>query len=90
MNESSSSLDFLSAFQLVRKHRVDMNFLYDHNPSQFIEHIKLFVHQLKEDPDALNLFLSGLKNKDSIKATMYKGHLELLAKTSPNPSQASR
>lgn len=64
-------LDFRSAFTLVRKHRIDVNIIYDHNPPKFMEHVETFVRQLK-DPDYLNLFLFGLKDEDVTK-TMYRG-----------------
>ena len=44
----------------MRKHRVDMNLLYDHNPQQFQENVPLFVDQVKE-VEFFNLFLSSLR-----------------------------
>jgi elongator complex protein 1 len=47
----------------MRKHRIDLNFLYDHNPQQFMESIELFVKQINS-VDNLNLFMSSLKNEN--------------------------
>ncbi|PWN29335.1 IKI3-domain-containing protein [Jaminaea rosea] len=44
-----------------RSHRIDLNFLYDHNPAKFISDVEHFVDQVDET-DLLNLFLSGLKH----------------------------
>ncbi|GAA5885604.1 hypothetical protein JCM16303_001478 [Sporobolomyces ruberrimus] len=64
---------FRSAFLLCRKHRIDLNLLYDHNPSFLTSHLSGFIDQVKE-VDHLNLFLSGLKDEDVTK-TMYKSVL---------------
>lgn len=37
-----------------------MNLLYDHNPSNFLSNIELFVTQIN-NVDYLNLFISNLK-----------------------------
>ncbi|GAA6062845.1 hypothetical protein JCM10212_001851 [Sporobolomyces blumeae] len=60
---------FRSAFLLCRKHRIDLNLLYDHNPTFFKAHLTEFVDQVR-DVDHLNLFLSGLKDED-VTQTMY-------------------
>lgn len=51
---------YKEAILLARKHRIDMNVLYDHSPEQFIRNTDTFVHQIG-DPDLLNLFLSALR-----------------------------
>ncbi|KAJ2385127.1 putative elongator complex protein 1, partial [Coemansia sp. RSA 2603] len=54
-----------------RVNRIDMNIIYDHNPQELISRINDFVMQVN-DPDLLNLFVSGLRNED-ITRTMYTG-----------------
>ncbi|GAA5975319.1 hypothetical protein JCM5350_006430 [Sporobolomyces pararoseus] len=71
---------FRSAFLLCRKHRIDLNLLYDHNPSFFTAHLSEFIDQVKE-VDHLNLFLSGLKDEDVTKS-MYKSVLGVGAPSS--------
>ncbi|KAF9584994.1 hypothetical protein BGW38_004344 [Lunasporangiospora selenospora] len=61
--------DFRTAFLTCRKHRIDLNILYDHNPKVFMDNVGLFVEQIKE-VDYLNLFLSFLKNED-VTQTLY-------------------
>ncbi|KAF9363866.1 hypothetical protein BGX34_003149 [Mortierella sp. NVP85] len=61
--------DFRTAFVTCRKHRIDLNILYDHDPKVFMENVAEFVKQVKE-VDHLNLFLSFLRNEDVTK-TMY-------------------
>ncbi|TPX49791.1 hypothetical protein SeMB42_g00599 [Synchytrium endobioticum] len=70
VRKSLDQLDFKTAFVNSRKHRIDLNLLYDHNPTQFMEHLKEFIVQV-EDPDYLNLFLSSLKNED-VTVDMYR------------------
>lgn len=53
---------YRKAFLLIRKHKVDLNMLYDVNPEQFFEEIDLFVRQIRE-VDFLNLFINSLSNE---------------------------
>ncbi|SCV71454.1 BQ2448_3042 [Microbotryum intermedium] len=66
----SSRCHYRTAFLTCRRHRIDLNILYDHKPSTFRAQLSDFVTQVKE-VDYLNLFLSGLKDEDVTK-TMYK------------------
>ncbi|KAK4705712.1 elongator complex protein 1, partial [Phenoliferia sp. Uapishka_3] len=61
---------YRAAFLSCRRHRIDLNILYDHNPQSFLANLPDFINQIK-DVDYLNLFLSGLKNED-VTLTMYK------------------
>ena len=55
--------NFRKAFLTLRRHRIDLNVLYDHNPEAFTENCAEFVEQL-ESPNYINLFLSDLKDQD--------------------------
>ncbi|KAK4667213.1 putative elongator complex protein 1 [Podospora pseudopauciseta] len=59
-----------AAFATCRTQRVDMNLLYDHRPEQFLEHVGLFLEQVKDTAN-IDLFLSTLKEED-VTRTMYK------------------
>lgn len=48
------------AFKLLRQHKIDINLLYDVNPAQFLANIPLFVTQLDNKADYLNLFINSL------------------------------
>ncbi|KAG0331419.1 hypothetical protein BG004_001669 [Podila humilis] len=61
--------DFKTAFITCRKHRIDLNILYDHNPKAFMDNVGEFVNQIKE-VDYLNLFLSFLRSED-VTQTLY-------------------
>jgi elongator complex protein 1 len=63
-------LRYRAAFLACRRHRIDLNILYDHDPTSFRDHLAEFVSQVK-DVDYLNLFLSGLKDED-VTTTMYR------------------
>jgi elongator complex protein 1 len=63
-------LRYRAAFLGCRRHRIDLNILYDHNPVVFKANLAEFISQIKA-VDYLNLFLSGLK-EDDVTKTMYK------------------
>lgn len=52
--------DYREAFLMCRKHRIDLNIIYDHAPNAFEDTVTDFVKQL-DDVDYLNLFISSLK-----------------------------
>ncbi|KAF9112880.1 hypothetical protein BGX27_002637 [Mortierella sp. AM989] len=78
--------DFRTAFLTCRKHRIDLNILYDHNTKVFMDNVGEFVKQVKE-VDYLNLFLSFLRSED-VTQTLYplSGSGSLLKQ---QPSQSS-
>eukprot|EP00038_Savillea_parva_P028780 m.66950 g.66950 ORF g.66950 m.66950 type:complete len:1467 (-) comp8400_c0_seq1:13-4413(-) len=55
--------DYRRAFLLARKHRLNLNLLYDRNPLQFDEDLKLFPTAL-QDPTYINVFLSDLRDEN--------------------------
>lgn len=69
-SDDFSSVRYRAAFLACRRHRIDLNILYDRSPALFRSHLDDFVSQIKQ-VDHLNLFLSGLKNED-VTATMYR------------------
>ncbi|KAJ3326607.1 hypothetical protein HDU76_012780, partial [Blyttiomyces sp. JEL0837] len=69
VRSSLDKLDFLNAFKLCRKHRVDMNLLIDHAPAVFMENVGKFVRDI-DDPDFLNLFVSSVSDTD-VTVTMF-------------------
>ncbi|KAN0014791.1 hypothetical protein ACTFIU_001109 [Dictyostelium citrinum] len=66
IREMINNHQYLSAFLTMRRNRIDMNFLYDHNPTDFIRHIEEFVEQIQQI-DYLNLFISSLRDEDTTK-----------------------
>ncbi|XP_056137038.1 elongator complex protein 1 isoform X2 [Lampris incognitus] len=63
------SLRFRDAFVCMRKLRINLNLIYDHNPKVFLDNIKTFLAQLNTI-NYINLFLTELKEEDTTK-TMY-------------------
>ncbi|KAM9356500.1 elongator complex protein 1 [Symphorus nematophorus] len=63
------SLRFRDAFECMRKLRINLNFIYDHNPKVFLENIETFVTQL-DSINHINLFLTELKEED-MTSSMY-------------------
>ncbi|KAG0917728.1 hypothetical protein G6F33_001222 [Rhizopus arrhizus] len=70
IREDLKALNYRSAFVACRKNRIDLNILYDDGPERFMENIDKFVKQVA-DVDYLNLFLSNLRNEDTL-VTMYR------------------
>ncbi|XP_047675871.1 elongator complex protein 1 [Tachysurus fulvidraco] len=62
-------LKFRDAFECMRKLRINLNLIYDHNPSAFMENAELFLKQIAS-VNYINLFLTELKEEDTT-TTMY-------------------
>ncbi|XP_041845937.1 elongator complex protein 1 [Melanotaenia boesemani] len=58
------SLRFREAFECMRKLRINLNFIYDHNPKVFLENVGTFITQL-DSINHINLFLTELKEEDT-------------------------
>uniref|UniRef100_A0A8B9J6D8 Elongator complex protein 1 n=1 Tax=Astyanax mexicanus TaxID=7994 RepID=A0A8B9J6D8_ASTMX len=69
-------LKFRDAFECMRKLRINLNLIYDHNPKVFLENVETFLNQI-DSINNVNLFLTELKEDDTTK-TMY-----------PNPASAA-
>ncbi|XP_038660039.1 elongator complex protein 1 [Scyliorhinus canicula] len=62
-------LKYKEAFECMRKLRINLNLIHDHNPKVFLENLENFVKQI-ESINYINLFLTELKEEDVTK-TMY-------------------
>lgn len=62
-------LKFKEAFECMRKLRINLNLIYDHNPKVFLENVENFLKQITSI-NSINLFLTELKEEDVTK-TMY-------------------
>ncbi|XP_028315057.1 elongator complex protein 1 isoform X2 [Gouania willdenowi] len=62
-------LRFKAAFESMKKLRINLNFIYDHNPKVFLENVEAFVTQLSSI-NHINLFITELKEEDTT-CTMY-------------------
>ncbi|NWZ66404.1 ELP1 protein, partial [Acrocephalus arundinaceus] len=66
-------LMFREAFQCMRKLRINLNLLYDHNPkaslpsSVFLENTETFIRQI-DSVNYINLFFTELKEEDFMKS----------------------
>lgn len=77
-------LNFLEAFIIMRKHRINMNLIYDHNPDAFLRNVQLFVQQVAQ-VSYINLFLTDLI-EDDVTLTMYTAAYERNKTSSPSTS----
>ncbi|KAM3867334.1 elongator complex protein 1 [Diretmus argenteus] len=62
-------LRFRESFECMRKLRINLNLIYDHNPKVFLENVEPFITQLGSISH-INLFLTELKEEDTTR-TMY-------------------
>uniref|UniRef100_A0A8C5BRA3 Elongator complex protein 1 n=1 Tax=Gadus morhua TaxID=8049 RepID=A0A8C5BRA3_GADMO len=76
-------LKFRDAFECMRKLRINLNFMYDHNPKVFLENVETFITQLNSI-NHINLFLTELREEDTT-GTMYPRPLNV-----PGPSPMTR
>ena len=60
---------YKSAFLHMRKHRINMNLIHDHNSQMFLQNVNRFIKEL-DSVEHLNLFLSEL-NESDVTQTMY-------------------
>ncbi|XP_069778820.1 elongator complex protein 1 isoform X2 [Narcine bancroftii] len=59
-------LKFKEAFECMRKLRINLNLIYDHNPKVFLENVENFLKQISSI-NYINLFLTELKEEDVTK-----------------------
>uniref|UniRef100_A0A9L0TI06 Elongator complex protein 1 n=1 Tax=Equus caballus TaxID=9796 RepID=A0A9L0TI06_HORSE len=62
-------LMFKEAFECMRKLRINLNLIHDHNPKVFLENVETFIRQV-DSVNHINLFFTELKEEDVTK-TMY-------------------
>jgi elongator complex protein 1 len=75
IRKSLDKLDYKTTFFACRAHRVDMNIIHDYNPPVFMQNIDKFVDQIQK-VEHIDLFLSQLKEED-VTETMYKDTIKL-------------
>uniref|UniRef100_A0A8C9U140 Elongator complex protein 1 n=1 Tax=Scleropages formosus TaxID=113540 RepID=A0A8C9U140_SCLFO len=80
------SLKFKDAFECMRKLRINLNLIYDHNPKVFLENVDTFLKQIAS-VNHINLFLTELKEEDTTK-TMYPCQSTTLGTPSAGGSQS--
>ncbi|WWD21132.1 hypothetical protein CI109_105613 [Kwoniella shandongensis] len=75
---------YRTAFLTCRKHRLDLNILYDLDPIKFMANLKDFVDQIPE-VDYLNLFVSSLNSADSARVLYADRSREAPSSSSSKP-----
>lgn len=60
---------FKEAFECMRKLRINLNLIHDHNPEVFLQNVETFIRQI-DCVNHINLFFTELKEEDVTK-TMY-------------------
>ncbi|XP_034948939.1 putative elongator complex protein 1 [Chelonus insularis] len=65
-----NALNYFQAFDIMRKQRINLNLIYDHNPKLFMDNAEKFVDSIKNS-QWLNLFIAELQEEDVTK-TIYQ------------------
>ncbi|CAF3777770.1 unnamed protein product [Rotaria sp. Silwood1] len=74
-------INYQHAFELMRKNRLNLNFLYDYKPKQFYDYISIFISKLHNDDD-ICLFLSEIDNEKNTRDE----YMKYILKQEKNPS----
>lgn len=74
--------EYLAAMEILRKQRINLNILCDHNVKQFVTTVDVFLRQIKNS-QWLCLFLSELQNEDYSKG-MYSSNYEVGKQSYPD------
>ncbi|CAF4715292.1 unnamed protein product, partial [Rotaria sp. Silwood2] len=77
----SETINYKRAFELMRKNRLNLNFLYDYKPKQFYDYIPIFISNLRNDDD-ICLFLSEIDNEKNTRDE----YMKYILKQEKNPS----
>ncbi|XP_016980358.1 putative elongator complex protein 1 isoform X1 [Drosophila rhopaloa] len=73
---------YQAAMQMLRKQRINLNIICDHNVEQFVASVDIFLREIKQS-QWLCLFLSELQNEDFAKG-MYSSNYEAAKQTYPS------
>lgn len=76
-------LMFKEAFECMRKLRINLNLIHDHNPKVFLENVETFVKQI-DSVNHINLFFTELREEDVTK-TMYPPPITKSVQVSTHP-----
>ncbi|XP_031233305.1 elongator complex protein 1 [Mastomys coucha] len=76
-------LMFKEAFDCMRKLRINLNLIHDHNPKVFLENVETFIKQINS-VNHINLFFTELKEEDVTK-TMYPPPVAKSVQVSTHP-----
>lgn len=70
--------EYFGCYDILRKERINLNLIVDHDPDKFFSNIETFIGQVN-NPNWLNLFLAELRNED-VTETMYQAQYSSGAK----------
>uniref|UniRef100_A0A182K8J5 Elongator complex protein 1 n=1 Tax=Anopheles christyi TaxID=43041 RepID=A0A182K8J5_9DIPT len=59
------ALEYYEAFDIMRKERINLNLLVDHDPARFLQHLASHFLRQITNVNWLNLFISDLANQDA-------------------------
>lgn len=82
MEELLNSSKYFEAFKMLRKQRINLNVLFDHNPDEFFENIKTIVTDVS-DPTYLLNFITELEDHN-VAVSMFPWKYNSNLKSVPN------
>jgi len=73
-----NKLHYKVAVDLMKRHRINLNLIHDHNPQLFLNNVSKFIETVNSESD-INLFLADLQEEDvtnSIYQSCYPEHTD--------------
>ena len=62
--------NYYEAVDIMRKNRIDMNLIFDHDPKEFLNNVELFVQNV-DDPHRIDLFIANLADNSDVTRDVY-------------------
>lgn len=84
IGELLDASEYKKAFDILRKQRINLNILVDHNPTKFCDDIELFIDNI-DNSQWLSLFLFDLQDAD-VTQTMYSSNYSIAGTVSKEKS----
>ncbi|XP_068740348.1 elongator complex protein 1-like [Montipora capricornis] len=81
-------LNYRDAFIAMRRHRINLNLIHDHNSKLFLDNLESFISQV-DSVNFINLFLSDLKEED-VTTTMYADYYSRTGKADVSASGSNK
>ncbi|KAK7601870.1 hypothetical protein V9T40_009311 [Parthenolecanium corni] len=82
MEEKLKSSQYFEAFKMLRKQRINLNVLFDHDPDEFLKNIKTIIGDVSDSTCLLN-FITELED-DNVAASMFPWKYHSNFKIVPN------
>ncbi|XP_063627184.1 putative elongator complex protein 1 [Cydia splendana] len=89
IGEYLDNCKYYEAFDLMRKQRINLNLMYDHDPEKFEKSIDIFLEAIQNNT-WLSLFLSDLENADVTKSMYSSSYVDKKGEKRDSSSKIQR